>query len=147
MAHSQGLRTRQVPSQETGPCRLPCWTPRPHAGICQQPTLREWKAPPSTPLVGSFTQHLIFICSGYLVSRHLGWVEGHPLGDPGTAAFERFPQQGSRVAPVTCSELPGLSDSLLHPHSILLLPFSEPCQPKRKKALSTIHKTGGAQSW
>ena len=25
-------------------------------------------------------------------------VEGHPLGDPGTAAFESFPQLGSRVA-------------------------------------------------
>ena len=68
-------------------------------GIRQEPTLRAGKAPPPTPLV--YRLHNTFCSSEVTTCCPNAWagIEGHPLGDAGTAAFENFPQLGSRVAP------------------------------------------------
>ena len=73
-------------------------------------------------------------------------VEGHPLGDPGTAAFESFPSWAHRWHLVICSELPDLFHSLLHPSSKPWPPYPEPVEPKRKKVLSGNTQLHGAQS-
>lgn len=74
-------------------------------------------------------------------------IKGHPLGDAGTASLYAFTSWAQKWHVVPCSELPDVPQSFLHPRSILLLPFAEPCQPTRKKALSVIRQTTGTHSW
>ena len=40
------------------------------------PPLGEWKTSPPAPLLCRYTQHLLFICHDYLLSKHLGWGRG-----------------------------------------------------------------------
>ena len=40
------------------------------------PPLGEWKTSPPAPLVCRYTQHLLFICHDYLLSKPLGWGRG-----------------------------------------------------------------------
>lgn len=61
-------------------------------------------------------------------------VEGHPLGDAGTAAFKLSPA-GLKWHLVICSELPDLSYSLVYPSSKPWPPYPEPVEPKRKNVL------------
>ena len=99
LAHSQGLSTQQVLSQETGSCLLPCWTPR----------ATPWRLSAAHPSGNGKLLHPHLCCVGVhntccssamttCCPNTWAGVEGHPLGDAGTAAFASFLQLGSRVA-------------------------------------------------
>ena len=92
--------TQQVLSHKIGSCLLPCWTPR----------ATPWHLSAAHPSGNGKLLHPYLWCVGIpntcyssavttCCSNTWGGVEGHPLGDAGTAAFESFPHLGSRVAP------------------------------------------------
>lgn len=88
-----------------------------------------------------FTQHLLFISAGAIFYPNV-WagLEKYNLGNPVRAAFESVPPVGFCMAFVTCSELPVCGYNLLNPRCKSWSAFSEPCEPKRKKALHINHQ-------